>query len=107
MSLNVVKKVIFDVVKTFGLPIFPCILFLRLLKLTSPCSWSRPCCGLCMCMCVCMRVCGGGSITCVCVCVCVDCKMAMKCACVDSYKNSNNGLGACSSDCIMNAQGQG
>lgn len=43
----------------------------------------------------------------VCVCVCVDCKMAMKCACVDSYKNSNNGLGACSSDCIMNAQGQG
>lgn len=43
----------------------------------------------------------------VCVCVCVDYKMAMKCACVDSYKNSNNGLGACSSDCIMNAQGQG
>jgi len=70
VSLNVVKKVIFDVVKTFGLPIFPCILFLRLLKLTSPCSWSRPCCGLCMCMCVCVCVCGGGSITCVCVCVC-------------------------------------
>jgi len=33
--------------------------------------------------------------------------VAMKCACVDNYKNSNNSLGACSSACIMNAQGQG